>query len=115
MSNQNNEPNPATSPTIRSPSHRIVYSNAFGVRASHTDTIIVFGVRAPMPGVPVDVTQEEVSVVMTLSSVKILAESLTKLIKGVEKELGPISIPKAARAFNIEPILSKLKKSDLVE
>ena len=88
---------------IRSPQYRIIYSNTFAIRATPVDMALTFSVQSTLPAPTVggmqmvNATQEEVMIMLTLPSLKALAEHLAGVIEITEKELGPIRVTKASR------------------
>jgi hypothetical protein len=77
---------------IESKRFRIVFTNSFALRFNDNDVLIRFSID-PDPANPAAPTVEEVGVVMTPRSVKLLAHALTEAIGAFEAAVGPISVP----------------------
>ncbi len=78
---------------------RYVYTNAYGVRLSDNDVTIRFGIHDG--GDPEDMLQE-VAIIMTPRTLKIMLNGLNNALKGIEAELGEIPVPpeKLASSFD---------------
>jgi len=103
-------------PTMRSPQYRLIYGNAFGFKVSPSDFCLTIFNNMGMPAAPIQINQEEVSVMMPLPQLKILAECLANIVKGVEKELGPIRIPSKAKVSDeqINMLLNSVRNVEMV-
>jgi hypothetical protein len=73
---------------------RIVFANAFTVRFGDNDALLKFAMDFDSSDLDAPLV-EEVGVVMTPRSVKLLAHALTESISAFEAALGPIQVPKS--------------------
>ena len=74
----------------RSKDFRYVYINTFGVRLGDNDVTLSLGVHEG--GDPIDMF-EEVGVIMTPKTLKILLNSLNNALAAMEDQLGEIPVP----------------------
>lgn len=94
---------PVTNLVFRSPTYRIIYSNVFNVRPSGSDIALTFAVQTVMPVpneagivIPSLVNQEEVTIMLTLSALKVLSRHISGIVEIAEEKFGPIKVPKIA-------------------
>jgi hypothetical protein len=59
---------------------------------SPIDFSITFGNNPDLPGAPANLMQDEVSVTLTHSFLKVLSRHLSRIIEVIEREIGPIKI-----------------------
>src|SRR6266403_1079748 len=80
---------------VRNKDFRTAFSNTFRFRASATDIGITFGysTQIPGPGGERDILQDEVEVVLTPTTLKLLKMALDDNLEAVEKLIGTIQIP----------------------
>lgn len=85
--------------------YRAIYSNAWSLSLADNDASIHFGIAAQSLGNPDNMEYREVSVMMTLRSLKILSLVLSRALAAHEEAHGPISIPseKLAELDRIAP------------
>ncbi len=74
----------------RSKDFRYVFVNAFGVRLGENDVTLTLGMHEG--GDPQDML-EEVAVVMTPRTLKIILNNLDNALKALESEIGEIAVP----------------------
>lgn len=86
----------ATQAIMRSPLFRIAYTTGFQFRLSPMDFNIIFGCATGLPNGQ-NVMQEEVSLMMSLPTLKLLKEHITMALEVIEAEIGPIQVPVAGR------------------
>jgi len=78
---------------LRSTHYRETYVTGFTFRATVSDFSLIFLSLASPPGIPNTIlNQEEGAVTMTLSTMKVLSEHLSAVVKAYEERLGPIKI-----------------------
>ena len=83
----------STNTTVtRSPSWRVIYTNAMGLAFGDNDVRIAFGFDQDI-GKPGQQVLEEAVVVMTPRQAKILSHSLNVIISNFEAANGPIPVP----------------------
>jgi hypothetical protein len=82
-----------TPPMIQSPNFRIIYANGFSYRAGVADFALTALVQIPVPHqapegniISVNANLQEVMIMLSLPSVKALAENLTLLVREIEKD-----------------------------
>jgi hypothetical protein len=87
------EPNASQLPRWeRSPNFRTIFSSYFQFRYSVGDGNITFSQYSEDPGSPTqNIIQEEVRIIMSWPSLKLLGEYLTTAVQEMERELGPIA------------------------
>jgi hypothetical protein len=111
-----------TPPMIQSPNFRIIYANGFSYRAGVSDFGLTALVQIPVPRqtpegniISVNASLQEVMIMLSLPSVKALAENLTLLVKEIEKDIGHIKVPRGAKidADNLRIVSESLKSSPL--
>lgn len=111
-----------TTPTIQSPNFRIIYANGFSYRAGVADFGLTPLVQIPIPRqtpegniISVNANLQEVMIMLSLPSVKALAENLTLLVKEIEKDIGHIKVPRGTKidADNLRIVSESLKSSPL--
>ena len=111
-----------TPPMIQSPNFRIIYANGFSYRVSVSDFGLTALVQIPVPHqtpegniISVNASLQEVMIMLSLPSVKALAENLTLLVKEIEKDIGHIKVPRGAKidADNLRIVSESLKSSPL--
>lgn len=78
--------------SIQSKDFRIVYTNSFAVRFGDNDVLLKFIIDTDTAD-PTAPNIEEVGVIMTPRSAKLLAYALTQTIEAYEAAAGPIAIP----------------------
>jgi hypothetical protein len=94
----------------RSKDFRYIYTNGLQLQIGTGDVTILFGIKEDQSD-PEDKILEEVGVVMTLLSAKLLAYTLSKLLEQVEKTSGsPIPLD-PAKIVALETFLSAANKS----
>jgi hypothetical protein len=85
-----------TLPMVRSPQYREIYAANLRLRVSVIDATITFmNLVEQVGGGPG--MQEEVSVTMPFSALKVLTEHLKMVVETIEQEFGPIRVPIANR------------------
>ena len=76
---------------------RTVFSNTFRFRASHNDIGVTFGyatqIPGPTPNVERNILQDEVEVVLTPLTLKLLKIALDDNLEAIEKAIGTIQLP----------------------
>jgi hypothetical protein len=110
--------NPAMAlpPLLRTPKYQEAYANALKIKLTATDCAIVFGTTPDMPGIP-GLVQEEVTIYMTHSLLKVLSRYLNSFVSALEAELGPIKVPISAtpKEEDISSIRESLRRNPLAE
>ena len=74
----------------RSKDFRYVYANSFGVRLGDNDLTLTFGMHEG--GEPEDM-MEEVALVMTPRTLKIMLNNLNNALQALESKIGEIPVP----------------------
>src|SRR5437868_3079939 len=92
----------------RSPTWQVVYSNVTGLKFGDNDAQIIFGLDQDIAKPGTDVL-EQVTVVMTPRSLKILAHLLSIVIENFESNVGPIPVS----AEKLKTISDSVKKQGL--
>ena len=93
------DPKPAAikpqSGLLRSKDFRTVYANTFRIRASQADLGIAFGYATEVPSTTGDriIIQDEVEVVITPSTLKLLKMAVDDNLENLEKVIGTIQLP----------------------
>lgn len=82
--------NPQPQQSVRSPYHRVIYTNSIGMRAGDNDFQIVFSIEH---GAGENVFLEEAVVAMSPRSAKLLWAMLGGAIESIETQTGPIDLP----------------------
>jgi hypothetical protein len=85
---------PATSKPIRfvrAKDFRVAYSNTFRFRISPGDIAIAFGYQTEIPDQ--GIIQDEVEVVLTPATLKVLKLAMDDTLEAVEKAIGSIQLP----------------------
>jgi hypothetical protein len=88
----NNSESEAPQKIIKSPDWRLVYSNTFGIMFGDNDVRLTISVDQDLqkPGTEV---LEQLAVIMTPRTAKILAHTLSAVVANFEAVNGPISLP----------------------
>lgn len=86
----------------RSNDFRYIFANAFGLRFSDNDVTLTFGIHEG--GDPEDML-EEVAVVMTPRTMKIIVNNISNVIEKFEADVGEIQIPSSKMPSSIEEML----------
>ena len=86
----------------RSKDFRYVFVNAFGLRLGDNDVTLTLGMHEG--GDPEDML-EEVGVIMTPRSLKIILNSLGNALKAYESQLGEISVPPGKLSSSFEEMI----------
>jgi hypothetical protein len=104
-------------PVARSSRYQEVYANGVRMKVTPIDFTITFGTSPDIPGAPPALIQDEVSVTLTHSFVKVLARNLTAFVQAIEQELGPIRIPERnmPQKERIEAMVQALRSIKLIE
>ncbi|MBI1776465.1 MAG: hypothetical protein HYR63_14055 [Proteobacteria bacterium] len=103
---------------IRSPNHRIIYSDAIGYRLTAHGFTITFCIIISDPGAArANVLQEEVVVTIPFGQLRSVAGHTNAALRAVEQEFGAVKTPKAMKesvdeAFNF--YVANIKTLDLV-
>ena len=75
----------------RAPNFRAFFSSYFNFRYSVGDGNLTFSQFSEDPGSPTqNIVQEEVRVIMSWTSLKLLGEYITTAVQEMEREVGPI-------------------------
>lgn len=90
----------------RSKDFRYVFTNAFGVRYGDNDVTLTLGITE---GGSADDMLEEMAVIMTPRTLKILVNNLNNLIQKVESEQGEIFVPPGKLAASFEEMVESEK------
>lgn len=107
----------------RSSSYRLVYADAFSIKASAVDLGVTFGtsilIPVPAPGGRMaqgTAVQEEVTVTMTLPVLKAFLLNLSKIIETIEGVNGPIRVPQSLLPTEdrLETVRQNLRNNPLV-
>lgn len=91
---------------VRSDEYRTVFSDLYRVRLGNGDLTLIFSKLTHTPSISAepDILEEQVEIVMTWSTIKMLQLHLASLIGGIEQELGSIPVPTAFLAnTNLTP------------
>jgi len=83
-------------PVSRATDYKSCYAANFRFRITNIDAAVTFVSVGDFPG-GVTTLQDEATVMMTFSSLKILSEHLAMAVSALEQELGPIRIPTSIR------------------
>ena len=104
-------------PVARSPRYQEVYANGVRMKMTPIDFTMTLGTSPDIPGAPPSLIQDEVSVTLTHSFLKILARNLTAFVEAIEQELGPIRIPERnlPQKERIDAMAQMLRSIKLVE
>ncbi len=86
----------------RSKDFRYVFINAFGVRVGDNDVTLTLGMHEG--GDPQDML-EEVAVVMTPRTLKIILNNLDNALKALESEIGEIPVPREKLPSSFDEML----------
>jgi hypothetical protein len=124
MADEREQESPAqTTPLIvQSPNFRIIYANGFSYKPSVTDFGLTPLVQIPIARQNPDGTTtttnaalQEVMIMLSLPSVKVLAGNLTLLVNEIEKEVGHIKVPRGLKidAQQLRGVSESLKSSPL--
>jgi hypothetical protein len=70
---------------------RYVYANTLGIAGSNHDFQIAFGIDADITS-PGSKVQQQVTVILTHNSAKLLAATLSQLVETIERQVGPIPL-----------------------
>ena len=84
--------NTSVKPSIRLADHRYVAADTFAFRMSDNGAQITFGLETS-DATGKEYVQQEVTVVLTLRSLKVLQLLATAVVGGYEKNVEPIKIP----------------------
>jgi hypothetical protein len=78
---------------------------------------MTLGINPDIPGAPANLIQDEASITLTHSFLKILSRYLEAIVKVIEQELGPIKVPEKnnPRQEQIDALAQALKETKLVE
>jgi hypothetical protein len=87
------EPQEVQVPVVRSSRYQEVYANGVRFRVTAIDFTMILGTTPDIPGAPPNLIQDEVSVTVTHSFLKVLARNLSAVVQAIEQKLGPIKIP----------------------
>jgi hypothetical protein len=81
------------------------------------DFTMTLGTSPDIPGAPPTLIQDEVSITLTHSFLKVLARNLTAFVQAIEQELGPIRIPERnlPQRERIDAMAQMLRSIKLVE
>jgi hypothetical protein len=120
MSDERKPDVPAPSGQItvtRSSRYQEVYANSVRFKLTPIDLTMTLGTTPDIPGAPVGIMQDEASITVTHSFMKVLARHLSALVQGVEKEFGPIRIEEKnnPKQEQIEAYFQALKTTKLIE
>lgn len=83
---------PGQIPVIRSPRYQELYANAIRFKVTPIDFTMTLGTSPDIPGAPAGVMQDEASIILTHSFLKVLSRHLNAMVQAVEQALGPIRI-----------------------
>jgi hypothetical protein len=88
-------PKPQPTSLIRSKDFRTAFANTFRFRASPTDIGLTFGyaTQVPSPTGDRNILQDEVEVVITPSTLKVLKMAIDDHLEVIEKMIGTIQLP----------------------
>jgi hypothetical protein len=81
---------------VRNKDFRVAFSNTFRFRASPNDIGITFGYATQVPAVgggERNILQDEVEVVLTPTTLKLLKIALDDNVEAIEKAIGTIQLP----------------------
>lgn len=108
---------PGQIPVLRSPAYREVYANGLRFRVTSIDFTMTLGITLNIPGAPPNIMQEEVSITLTHSFLKVLARHLNAVVSTIETEIGPIRIEEKnnPKPELFESIAQELKNVKFVE
>jgi hypothetical protein len=104
-------------PVARSSRYQEVYANGVRLRVTPIDFTMTLGTSPDIPGGPLNIIQDEVSVTLTHSFLKVLARNLSAVVQAIEEELGPIKIPERniPQKERIAAMSQALRDAKLVE
>jgi hypothetical protein len=108
-----NIPDPSGISVTRSDKYRTVFSNAYRVRVGIGEITLIFNriTHTPSMAAEPNVVEEQVEIVMTWQSIKMLQLHLSSLISGIEQEVGEIPIP---NAFLVNPGMSPTAQREFI-
>jgi Protein of unknown function (DUF3467) len=82
---------------MRAKDFRVAFSNTFRFRLSNTDVGLAFGYQTEIPGPQSGssqaLIQDEVEIVMTPFTLKLLQKAISDNIEILEKQIGTIQLP----------------------
>jgi hypothetical protein len=93
---------PVGMPQLASKEYRIIYSDTFTVKASPVDFGITFGTQTTSPVQregqfgEINIIAKEITVMMSLASLKTLTQHLASAVEIIESEIGKIRTTKAS-------------------
>ena len=101
-------PKPQPTALMRSKDFRTAFANTFRFRASPTDIGLTFGYATQLPSPTGDrnILQDEVEVVITPSTLKVLKIAIDDHLEAIEKMIGTIQLPQ-----DIMDVLAEQKKT----
>jgi hypothetical protein len=104
-------------PVLRSPRYQEIYANGVRFRVTPIDFTMTLGSTPDILGAPPNIMQEEVSITLTHSFMKVLARHLNAAVDAIEKEIGPIRIEEKhnPRPEQLELLAQALKNTKFVE
>jgi hypothetical protein len=112
-----NPPPAGQIPVLRSPRYQEFYANGVRLRLTPIDFTIIFGSTPSIPGAPDNIVQDEVSVTMTHSFMKVLSRHFSLIVQALEQELGPIKIQQRQQPQDetIAEMIQTIRQTPLIE
>jgi hypothetical protein len=82
---------PKAARLLRAPNFKNAYSNTFRIRIGDNDISIAFGYQTEV--LDQVILQDEVEVVLTPRTFKVLALAIGPILEDIEKQMGTIAVP----------------------
>ena len=108
---------PGQIPVARSPRYQEMYANSARFKVTAIDFTMTLGTTPDIPGAPAGLMQDEASITLTHSFLKVLARQLNAFVQAVEKELGPIRIEEKNNPTReqVESLVQALRTTKFIE
>ena len=94
---------PVEPPVTRGPDYRIIFTNQSRMRLSPTEIALTFGYLDQLANAPGPFIEEKVTLVFTPQHAKVLARSLTEIMKVYEDRYGTIDTSQMFNPTGLDP------------